>query len=180
VLKNIFLTVAMLGAGTFLSAGENSRQVSDATEVFIGVELGAAMVQGDTPLEINHDGSGASIGLRIGAQNTEWRTMAIVDLYDSDDDDQRYTRGFLQVDYYVMASRFATTAFRPYMGINGGYLKYESTGIDESGVSYGGQVGFTAAVSENIDFDVAFRYSITNPDEIDHIGNVVFGVNYLY
>jgi len=178
------VTALILGASTFANAGDNTRQISEQSEVFIGVELGATFLQGDTgdPVfgELNHDGSGASIGLRLGAQNAQWRSMLILDYFDSDDDDQTYERGMIQVDYYIMASNFTTTTFRPYIGINGGYINYESTGIDESGFTYGGQVGFTAAVSDNIDFDVAYRYSLANPDELDHVGNVVFGINYLY
>ena len=173
----------LLGANSSLYAGDNARSVSDVSEAFIGLELGGTFVQGDTggPLgELNHDGTGASVGLRLGAQNAAWRSMLVLDYFDSDDDDQTYERAMIQVDYYLMSSTYNTTAFRPYIGLNGGYVNYESTAVDESGFSYGGQVGFTAAVSENIDFDIAYRYSVASPDELDHIGNVVFGLNYLY
>jgi len=184
MVKKVLVAALMLGAGTLASAGDNTRQISEQSEAFVGVELGGTFVQGDTDGtvlgEANHDGSGASIGLRLGAQNAQWRSMIVLDYFDSDDDDQTYERAMVQVDYFLMASSFNTTAFRPYIGLNAGYLNYESTNIDESGFTYGGQVGFTAAVSQNIDFDVAFRYSVASPDELDHVGNVVFGINYLY
>ena len=182
MLKRVVTTLLVLGASSFLNAGDDIRQIGDTSEVFIGVELGATFVQGDTLLELNHEGDGASVGLRLGAQNAQWRSMAVLDYFNSDDDDQTYTRGTVQVDYYIMASDFSTAEFRPYVGVNGGYMNYESSavGIDENGVTYGGQIGFTSAISTNVDLDMAYRYSITNPSEMDHIGNLVFGVNFLY
>jgi len=184
MLKRLVTTILVLGMGSFLSAGDDVRSISDASEVFVGVEVGATMIQGDTGDlvfgELNHEGSGASIGLRLGAQNVQWRSMLVLDYFNSDDDDQTYERGMVQVDYYIMPSSFNTIAFRPYIGINGGYMNYESTGIDESGFTYGGQAGFTMSVLDNVDLDVAYRYSFAGPDELDHIGNVVFGVNYRY
>jgi len=183
MMKKMLTTVFALGMITSLNAGDNTRSISEESEVFIGAELGGTMVQGDTGGvlgELNHEGSGASIGIRFGAQNALWRSMVIFDYFNSDDDDQTYERGMVQVDYYIMASNFNTTTFRPYVGLNAGYMNYESTNIDESGFTYGGQLGFTAAVSNSFDFDVGYRYSMAGPDELDHIGNVVFGVNYLY
>ena len=183
--KRIMMVALGLGIGTYAYAGDSTRQISEESEVFVGAEVGAVLIQGDTDGtllgEKNHDGSGVSIGLRLGAQNAMWRSMVILDYFNSDSDDQTYERAGIQVDYYIMASSFNTTAFRPYIGINGGYANYESTGIsDVNGFTYGGQVGFTAAVYDNIDFDVAYRHAFAGPDELDHIGNVVFGVNYLY
>jgi len=183
--KRLIAIALVLGMSSFAYAGDDVRQISEESEVFVGVELGAVLIQGDTDGTVlgekNHDGTGVSIGLRLGAQNAMWRSMVVLDYFNSDDDDQTYERVMVQVDYYVMASNFSTTAFRPYIGINGGYANYETTGkSDINGFTYGGQVGFTAAVSDNIDFDVAYRHAFAGPDELDHIGNVVFGVNYLY
>ena len=183
--KRLVTVALMLGVGTYIYAGDSTRQISEESEVFVGVELGAVLIQGDTDGTIlgekNHDGSGVSVGLRLGAQNAMWRSMVLFDYFNSDDDDQTYERAMVQVDYYIMAANFSTTAFRPYIGVNGGYVNYETTGKpDINGFTYGGQVGFTAAVSDNIDFDVAYRHAFAGPDELDHIGNVVFGVNYLY
>ena len=183
--KQIMIVALGLGIGVCAYAGDNTRKISEESEVFVGVELGAVLIQGDTdgtPLgEKNHDGSGVSIGFRLGAQNAMWRSMVLFDYFNSDDDDQTYERAMVQVDYYIMAANFSTTAFRPYVGVNAGYANYETTGkSDINGFTYGGQVGFTAAVSDTIDFDVAYRHAFAGPDELDHIGNVVFGVNYLY
>ena len=180
MLKRAIVTLLVLGISSFLSAGENTRQISDTSEVFIGVEAGAAFVQGDTALEPNHEGTSASIGIRFGAQNQQWRSMLIVDYSNNTDDNQKYERGMIQVDYFIPIWQMGNAAFKPYVGINGGYMNYESTGIDESGFTYGAQIGFTAGVSDTIDLDVAYRYSVASPDAIDNIGNVVVGINYLY
>ena len=183
--KRLTTIALVLGMSSFAYAGADARQISEESEVFVGVELGAVLIQGDTDGTIlgekNHEGSGVSVGLRLGAQNAMWRSMVLFDYFNSDDDDQTYERAMVQVDYYIMAANFNTTAFRPYIGVNAGYANYETTNKpDINGFTYGGQVGFTAAVSDTIDFDVAYRHAFAGPDELDHIGNVVFGVNYLY
>ena len=180
--KKIAITVLALGTSALLNAGDAARSISDASEPFLGVEIGGTMVQGDTngPLgELNHDSSSASIGVRLGAQNAQWRSMLMIDYFDSGE--QNYERAMVLVDYFIMPSSFSTTAFRPYIGINGGYLNYEADDtVDASGMTYGAQAGFTAAISANVDFDLSYRYSVASPDEIDHIGNIAFGINYIY
>jgi len=183
VSKKSKVALLALFASMVVNAGDGVREISEESQPFIGVEIGGTFVQGDTggPLgELNHEGSGASVGLRLGAQNDQWRSMLLLDYFSSDSDMQNYERAMIQVDYYVTPSTFDTTAFRPYVGLNGGYLNYEGDTIDESGFTYGGQLGFTAAMTETVDFDVAYRYSVTGFDELDHVGNVAFGVNYLY
>lgn len=182
--KRLTTIALILGMGTWAYAGDDVRKISEDSEVFIGVEIGGAMVQGDldksgTPLYTqNYEGTGASLGLRLGAQNDQWRSMLLFDYFDVDA--QTYERALVQVDYYLMPGNFNTVAFRPYVGINGGYMNYEGGTADENGFTYGGQAGFTAAVSQNIDVDLGYRYSVTTFDELDHVGNVAFGVNYLY
>ena len=184
MLRKVIAVALVLGMGAFAYAGDDVRQISEESEVFVGVEIGGTMVQGDLdkpggPLYTqNYDGTGASIGLRLGAQNAQWRSMVLIDYFDKDA--QSYERAMVQVDYYLMAQNFNTVSFRPYLGVNGGYMNYEGGTADENGFTYGGQVGFTAAVTQNIDFDLAYRHSVTTFDELDHVGNVVFGVNYLY
>lgn len=183
ILKKLVITGFVLAFGAFATAGDNTQKISEESEVFIGVEIGGTMLQGDTGGilgESNHEGDGVSLGLRLGAQNAMWRSMVVFDYFNSSKDDQNYERLMIQVDYYVLATQFQATAFRPYVGVNGGYMNYESYSIDESGFTYGGQLGFTASVTKNIDLDLALRYSIATPDEIDNVGNVAVGINYLY
>ena len=178
--RSVISAALMLGTTALLSAGGDMRSIGGESEVFIGAEGPLAMVQGSSFWDVNHEGSGPAFGVRLGAQNENWRSMVVLDYFDSEDDDQNYERGTIQVDHFLFNNQFDTVAFRPYIGANVGYLNYESMTADESGMTYGGQVGFTAGVSNSVDLDVAFKYSIAAPEELDHIGNLVFGVNYLY
>jgi opacity protein-like surface antigen len=116
-------------------------------------------------------------GVRIGAQNGQWRTMFIFDYYDSSDNDQNVEQGYLALDYFVFENE---SKFKPYIGVNIGYANYESTYVDDSGFLYGGQAGILFGVTETIDMDISYRYSLSDADAFDHIGSIIFGVNYLF
>lgn len=165
-----------------LSSSLNARDLEKA-ERFIGVEIGATTIQANTGGifgENNVEGTDAEFGIRIGAQNKDWRTLLSLNYYDNKDSDQNFERGMLGFDYYLLKSEFKSASFRPYLGLHGGYMNYESTQKEENGFFYGGQAGFTLDVAETIDVDVAYRYSLGDMDEVDHTGNFVLGVNYLY
>jgi len=155
----------------------------EKTERFIGLEIGASTIQANTGGlfgENDVKGTDAEFGLRIGAQNNDWRTLLSLNYYDNKESDQNFERGILGFDYYLLTSEFKSASFRPYLGLHGGYMNYESTQKDENGFFYGGQAGFTLDVADKIDLDVAYRYSLGEVEEVDHIGNFVLGVNYLY
>ncbi len=131
-------------------------------------------------------GTDVEIGIRIGAQNETWRTMLIWDHFDSSDDNQNYEKGLFELDYYLFTSQFNTVSFRPYIGLNLGYMNYESDAggagddISESGFLYGGQAGFTVDLMDTVDLDVMYRYSLTDAAHTDHIESFVVGINYIY
>ncbi len=155
------------------------------SERILGVEINAAQIQADTNGdgifgEANHDGSDVEYGIRIGAQMNEWRTMLVLNYFDSSDDDQNYEKGMITLDYMFLADQGKIQPFQPYIGLNVGYMNYESTDIDENGVLYGGQVGFAYRLTGNVGLDLSYRYSLTEADRTDHIQSVVFGVNYIY
>lgn len=174
------VTTAFLCAA--LATTLNAREISTGDK-FLGLEVGAATVQADTGGffgELEHEGTDVEIGFRLGVQNEAWRTTLIYDYFDSSDDDQNYEKGMLTVDYFFLESTHGTLAVNPYIGLNAGYMNYESTEIDESGFLYGGQVGVTFDMMENINVDLGYRYSYTDAEHTDHIGSFVLGVNYLY
>jgi len=169
---------------SLLSAGDNTERLGGKTQSFIGIELGGTMVQadivGDFGEELNHKGTGLSFGLRLGAQNTQWRSMLFLDYFDSKGDNQNYERLGVQVDYFLVSSMLESSAFRPYIGLNGSYLNYESTDIDESGFGYGGEIGFVVAINQMIDLDLEYRYSVSSFDRMANVGSVVLGLHYVY
>ena len=186
MVKKIAIGLLCTALGSSLYAGEFSN-----TQGFIGVEVGAATVQGDIfrpmlggdfYLDKDHDGDAVEYGIRLGAQSDEWRTTILYDYYDSGrSDDQNIEKGFLLLDYFFYNGDAGNEyAFRPFIGVNVGYINYESTLIDEDGFVYGAQAGFAVNVAESIDLDLSYRYSLSDCDPVDHMGSIVFGVNYLY
>jgi len=89
--------------------------------------------------------------------------------------------GLVTIDYYVISSEAASVTIKPFIGLNIGYMGYESTFVDESDFLYGGQAGVVVNVSEQIDIDLSYRYSLTYESiAMDHFGVLMLGVNYLY
>jgi len=184
MVKKIAVALLCIALGGSLYA----REVAES-EKFIGLEIGAATIQADTGGilgEADHDGTDVEFGLRLGAQIDQWRTMLVFDYFDSSDDDQNYEKGLVTFDYFFLdPQKRESNAFRPYLGINLGYMNYESTNVDINSFVYGGQIGFTYRVTEHIDFDIMYRYSLTSdsgsdPYSTDHIGSALLGINYVY
>lgn len=156
---------------------------------FIGIEVGAAEIQGGVYLDpfdpISFDpmfeGSDITFGLRLGAQNDNYRTTVLFDYYDNTDEDQTLQLGLVTLDYYVLSQDAASVTVKPFIGLNLGYMRYESTLVDEDGIVYGGQAGVVVNVAENIDIDLSYRYSLAYDDiTMDHFGVAMLGINYIY
>jgi len=159
---------------------------------FIGLELGYATVQGDVggflPAYIIRDYQESDIeyGIHIGAQNEEWRATLAFNYFDGQYDDgakQNYEKGLVSIDYFILPE----STVRPYIGVNVGYINYESTNnIDMSGFLYGVQAGLAMNIAESVDIDLMYRYSLSSATQddrnaaLDHIGSIVFGINYLF
>ena len=107
----------------------------------------------------------------------EWSRPCIVGDYDCADNDQNVEQLLMTVDYFVLDN---DSAFRPFIGLNIGYANYESTFVEDSGFTYGGQIGFVVDVAEMVNIDLSYRYSLSSVDAFDHVGGVIFGVNYLF
>ena len=180
MMKKVAVALLCLVIGNTLQA----RDDISTSRTFIGLEVGYAEVQGDigyllddiAVIEPNFVGDyDVEFGIRIGAQKDQWRTTLIFDYYDSADNDQNIEKGYLTLDYFILENE---SAFRPYIGVNVGYASYESTFVDDSGFLYGAQAGIVITVAEMIDLDLGYRYSLSNADALDHIGSIVFGLNY--
>ncbi len=174
MIKKIAITVLCIALGTTLYARDDISK----SRTFIGLEAGYAEVQGATPLENNFVGDyDVQFGVRLGAEKEEWRTTLLFDYYNSDNNDQTVQQGMMLIDYYVLGQ---DNMFKPYIGLNVGYGRYESTFIDESSFLYGGQLGVAAHVAEMINLDLSYRYSLSGAEVFDHIGGPVFSVDYLF
>ena len=146
---------------------------------FVGIE-GSAIFASEAEGKSN---SGMSFGLRFGAQNIEWRTMAILEKFGSEDDYNNFVRGILQIDYYFLGMdnlMIDSYAIRPYAGVNAGALSLDTETENIKSLTYGGQVGATMSVTNNIDLDVGYRYNLSTSDKIDHTSGIAVGFHYKY
>ena len=181
MIKKATIALVAMGLGTSLYGMDLSK-----SKTFIGLEVGYTEVQGtvgfgpsdDMQFEQDFIGDNdVEFGFRIGAQNDEWRTTFLFDYYDSTDNDQNYEKGLFTIDYFPFANE---SAFKPYLGFNVGYASYESTYVDDSGLLYGGQAGVVIEVADMLNVDLGYRYSLSEMDDLDHIGSIVLGVNYIF
>ncbi|MDQ7047888.1 MAG: hypothetical protein Q9M39_09915 [Sulfurovum sp.] len=160
---------------------------------FIGMELGYAFVQGDVggffPGDVirDHKGSDIEYGVRMGAQNEEWRTTLSYNYFDAEENGivQNYEKGLVALDYFYLFEN--KMDFQPFIGASVGYINYESTNnIDMSGLIYGLETGIVFSVTDAIDIDLLYRYSLANAAQddrdasLDHVSSVVFGMNYTF
>ena len=174
MMKKIVVALLCVVLGTTLYARDG---VSES-RTFIGLELGYVEVQGDTLFAPQYTGDyDVQFGIRLGAEKEEWRTTLIFDYYDSDTNDQSVQQGLMTVDYYVLGNE---NVVKPYIGLNVGYGRYESTYVDESTFLYGGQVGVVVHAADMVNLDLSYRYSLTGGDLFDHVGGIVFSVDYLF
>jgi len=144
------------------------------SETFIGVEVASAEVQGEQPSSTS---DGVSFGVRVGAQNEEWRTIVGFSHYDQDE--YAVEKLFLSIDYlFFKYDEFNDYEIQPYVGVNVGYANYEQGVIDESGLIYGGQAGLIVNVMEQFDVDLGYRYSLSSADALDHTSDLLLGLHY--
>ncbi|HHB93734.1 MAG TPA: hypothetical protein ENK88_01120 [Campylobacterales bacterium] len=159
-----------------------SAQQEFSSERFLGIEAGYGTVQSRNVIGVPQSEKGVEFGFRLGAQNDEWRTT--LSAHNFNKNGQKYFRGMLSFDRFVWASFYKTDSitFKPYIGGHIGWMKYVNSNVptEDTGYLYGGEVGLAWNVLKEVDFDLGYRYSISNLDKVDDIGSVVFAVNYLY
>ena len=147
---------------------------------FIGLELSPL-----TMVSASGFGKGGmSYGLRFGAQNSEWRTMAIIEKMMQNKSQNDYLRGLLQLDYFFLGMdnlMIDTYAVRPYVGLNGGVASVD-TGHQKSlkTLTYGVEAGASMNLTNQIDLDVSYRYNLHSSGYVDSIGTATVGLHYKY
>lgn len=182
----MFKKVVLICLCIIFASSLNAREVTNS-ETFIGLEMGYVNVQGDRILggvvpDPNHTDSDLIYGIRIGAQNGDWRTTLLYNYYNSTNSDQNFELGLFTLDYFFMDNKSSTLSiFRPYLGLNLGYGNYESSNIGNvNGFLYGGQTGLVVDINKQVDIDFSYRHSFSNEDKFNHVGGFIFGVNYIY
>ena len=170
----ILLVILILGSS--LAAKE-----SFSSERLIGIEVGYGTLDTTNNLGKINSKKDVEYGFRIGAQNNEWRTTLSANF--NMVDKEKFQRVMLSFDHFVWTSLYKTDniIFKPYLGGHVGWMRFTDD-IEErdTGMVYGGQAGVAWNVLKEVDFDVSYRYSITDLSKIDKLSSFVFGVNYIY
>ena len=151
---------------------------SDAfsSQRFIGAEFGYAEVQGAHTSDTSDD---FTYGIRLGARNDVWRTTFTFNYYDSKE--HNVEKLLLSTDYFLIdKDKTDLYNFAPYIGMNIGYVNFESVGVEENGLVYGGQAGIVYSLIEDVNLDISYRYSLSAAKAMDHAGELIFGINYQY
>jgi opacity protein-like surface antigen len=95
---------------------------------------------------------------------------------------RNYQKVMLDFDRFVWSSLYKTDSivFKPYLGAHIGWLNYTDDLLSDNGLAYGGQMGLALNVLNQVDFDLGYRYTVTDLENVDDIGSLIFSVNYLY
>ncbi|WP_456432072.1 hypothetical protein [Nitratifractor sp.] len=185
VLASIAAAAVCFGAAhaDSVNIGENGYQ----TGGFVGIRGGYTFsiqssvigLPGGSFLDDSYKGNGGTFGIQLGGQEGQWRAALGYEYFDNSDD-QNYDLFLLEVDYFVLPDA-SMYRFQPYLGLDLGYLNYETTGApNSSGMAYGLSAGVNVPVTEHVDVDLGVRYLFATQDEVDHIGTVNVSLNYYY
>jgi opacity protein-like surface antigen len=178
MLKKALIPLMVTGMILGVSAGDYDVE-ANPSKVFLGIQLSEAWVNGAHNADADYATRGLAYGFRLGAQNCDWRTFLSADKFENQE--VAYTRGELHVDYLLPFSQLAASGLRPFIGLNGGYANYQAKGgINESGFTYGGELGIVYDVSDQIDIDLSYQYSLSQSSALNSVGNLGIGINYKY
>jgi len=152
---------------------------SFSSERLLGIEVGYASSKYERN-SVNRSTNDPEYGFRIGAQNKDWRTTLIGNF--SRGKKHKYQKAMLTFDHFVWQSLYEKDhiRFKPYMGGHIGWIKHTADDLSENGILYGGEVGIVWNVMDEVDFDLGYRYSATNLDNLDSLDAMTLGINYIY
>jgi len=150
-----------------------------SSERFLGIEVGYGSATYERS-SIDQSSKDVEYGFRIGAQNQDWRTTLVGNI--AKGKDQKYQKAMLSFDKFIWQSLYKedNIMFKPYLGGHIGWIKHTADDLSESGMLYGAEVGVVWNVLDEIDFDLGYRYSVTNLDSLDNIDAMTLGINYIY
>ena len=146
---------------------------------FVGIEL-STILSADAD---GRDTSGLAYGLRFGAQNLEWRTMAILQKFSNSDSYNDYLKGEVDLDYFFLGADnlvVESYAIRPYFGLNLGAISMDTETENVKSITYGAQLGATMNLSNQIDLDVGYKYNMSTSDSIDSVSGISAGIHFKY
>ena len=151
-----------------------------SSERLLGIEVGYSNLNINKN-SIKTSTNSSEFGLKIGSQNRDWRTTIAGNFFTKEG--HKYQKVMLEFDHFVWSTLYKTgnILFKPYLGGHIGWMKYtDNFSLSDNGMVYGGQAGLAWSLLNEVDFDLGYRYSLTNINEVDSINSVIFGVNYIY
>lgn len=220
-----FIMVKKLGMALLCAALGSTlyaREDISTSKLFVGLELDSTKTDssteaylGNTPAYWPIDNTSSSVieyGARLGAEKEDWRTTILYTYYNNEEQglEETMNKGSILLDYFIWSTGSAQYNVKPYIGAHVGYMSYEANVnsvagfnakiADDSGVFYGGQAGIAMTISEVVEFDLSYKYSLTTLDGIntpvngniegnqfdnivtslDNMGSIAFAINYFY
>jgi len=219
MVKKMAIALLCTALGTSLYARDDISQ----SDIFIGLEIGSTKIDSSTEVFLINEfdeiddsakydgGSEIEYGIRMGAEKDEWRTTLLYTYYNNEDEgiEETMHKGSLLLDYFIWSSDSTDYNVKPYIGLHVGYMSYEASGdllgegnqvyADDSGLFYGAQAGIAMTISEVVQLDLSYRYSLTSMDDsenekylessdewlnsvnsLDNMGSIAFSINYFY
>ena len=223
MVKKLGIALLCTALGTTLYA----RDDISTSKLFVGLELDSTKVDTSSELFLTDDIYGGSValekysatgnsvieyGIRVGAEKEDWRTTLLY-TYSSDENDgidETMHKGSILLDYFIWSSGSTAYNVKPYIGAHVGYMSYEASAhlvgygvdqilMDDSGIFYGGQAGIAMTISDVVQLDLSYKYSITSIDDVvdmqntgipglwldtvyglDNMGTIALSINYFY
>jgi opacity protein-like surface antigen len=153
---------------------------SFSSERLLGIEVGYTGIDTKDAIGLDESVNSVEFGFRIGAQNRDWRTSLIANMTNSDG--HKTQKAMLSFDKFVWQSLYKKDdiVFKPYLSGHIGWIKHTADNLSENGMLYGGGLGLAWNVLDEVDFDLGYRYSVTQLDNLDSLDAVTLGVNYIY
>jgi len=154
-----------------------------SSERLLGIEVASTTIGSTNEIGFRKTNEDAEFGLRLGAQNEEWRTTLRLNFMKAQG--RGYQKAMLDFDRFVWTSLYKTDSivFKPYLGAHIGWMRYTDDHdgfLSGSGLAYGGQLGLALNVLNEVDFDFGYRHTIANIEGVDTSDSFVFSANYLY
>lgn len=153
---------------------------SFSSERLLGIEVGYAGLETKDSIGLDENTKNVEFGFRLGAQNKDWRTTLIGNM--SSSNGHKYQKAMLTFDKFVWQSLYKkdNIVFKPYLNGHIGWIKHTADNLSENGMLYGAGAGLVWNVLDEVDFDLGYKYSITDLDSLESLDAVTLGVNYIY
>ncbi len=103
-------------------------------------------------------------GIRVGMQNSVWRTM-----FTYEEDFDSYRAFMIEADRTIAAGLFGGKG-RIYLGVSGGWIAFygekliagQMLDFEDYGYAYGGNLGFMFYLTDRVDMSIDYRYLLTS------------------